>query len=305
MSRRIWKNGKLLPESEAVQSLYDSGSMYGDSTFSMLRSFNKETFKLDAHINRILDACKFLQLDCPYNFYQLRQAHFDLVNANRHEFADDDEYRTFINVSRGPLPLYSEILTCQPIVTITIYPLRWVLRGQSRFYTTGRPAVITSQRAIPSRYLENKVKHHCRLSSRMAELEAKRSDPDGLPLLLDDQGFITESTGANAFFVKRDRLITPEPRNCLRGISRNFVLDLCRKAGIEYRERNIELYDAITADECFVTATPFCIMPCGRINEHLLGAGEKVGPMTKFLMAKWIEAVKCDFVEQARKWDES
>jgi len=300
--RRIWKNGKLLPESEAVQSLYDSGSMYGDSTFSMLRSFNKETFKLDAHINRILDGCKFLQMDCPYNFYQLRQAHFDLVNANRHEFAVDDEYRTFINVSRGPLPIYSEILTCQPIVTITIYPLRWVLRGQSRFYTTGRPAVITSQRAIPSRYLENKVKHHCRLSSRMAELEAKRSDPDAWPLLQDDQGCITESTGANFFIVKRDRIITPEPTNCLRGISRAFVLQLARTFGLEYRERNLDRFDAVTADEAFFTATPFCIVQCASIDGVMIGKG-KVGPMTKFLTEKWIEAVKCDFVEQARRWD--
>jgi len=302
--RRIWKNGKLLPESEAVQSLYDSGSMYGDSTFSMLRSFNKETFKLDAHINRILDACKFLQLDCPYNFYQLRQAHFDLINANRNEFAADDEYRTFINVSRGPLPIYSEILTCQPIVTITIYPLRWVLRGQSKFYTTGRPAVITSQRAIPSRYLENKVKHHCRLSSRMAELEAKRSDPDAWPLLTGDDGFITEGTGANFFIVKRDRLFTSETKDCLRGISRNFIFGLARQYDIDCRERIFDAYDAITADEGFYTATPFCIMPCTRINGQEIGKG-KVGPMTKFLTAKWIEAVKCDFVEQARKWDEN
>lgn len=300
--RRIWKNGLLLPESEATQSLYDSGSMYGDSTFSMLRSFNKDMFKLDAHLHRILEGCKFLQLDIPYNFYQLRQAHFDLINANRREFAADDEYRAFINVSRGPLPIYGEILECNPQITMTVYPLRWVLRGQSRFYTTGRPAVITSQRAIPSRYLENKVKHHCRLSSRMAELEAKRSDPDAWPLLLDDQGFVTESTGANFFIVKRDRILTPEPRNCLRGISRNFVLQLAREAGIDYRERNIEVYDAITADEAFFTATPFCIFPCTSINGQAIGRG-KVGPMTKLLTEKWIESAKCDFVQQAEGWD--
>jgi branched-chain amino acid aminotransferase len=138
----------------------------------------------------------------------------------------------------------------------------------------------------------------------MAELEAKRSDPDAWPLLIDDDGFITESTGSNLFIVKRDRLVTPEPRNCLRGISRNFILDLCRKTEIEYRERNCEPYDAITADECFFTATPWCIIPITSINGQEIGKG-KVGPMTKFLTDKWIEAVKCDFVEQARKWDES
>jgi len=268
----------------------------------MLRSFGKNIFKLDAHLHRLMDSIKFTGIPCDYNFYQLRAAHGDLINANRREFLADDEYRTFINVSRGPLPIYSEILSCQPIVTITVYPLRWVLRGQSRFYQTGRPAVVTSQRAIPSRYLENKVKHHSRMSSRMAELEAKRSDPDAWPILMDEEGCITESTGANFFIVKRNRIITPEPRNCLRGISRNFILQLARQNGMEYREKNIETFDALMAEEAFFTATPCCIVPCTSINGQPIGKG-KVGPMTELLSSKWEEAVECEWRLQSMLWD--
>ena len=300
--RRIWKNGRILPEDEAVISIYDSALLYGDAVFEMCRSFNKEIFKLDAHLNRLLDSIKFTEMPCDFNFYQLRAGHEDLINANRREFADDDEYRTFINVSRGVLPIYGEILECRPTVMMTAYPLRWVLKGTSRFYSTGRPAVITSQRSVPSRYIENKVKNHCRLSSRLAELEAKRIDKDAWPLLTDDQGFITESTGANFFIVKHDRVITSEPRNCLRGISRAFALQLCRGNAVEYRERNFEPFDAITADEGFFTASPFCILPCTRINGQPIGKG-KVGPVTKFLTRKWIEAVGCDFIEHAERWD--
>ena len=302
MSRRIWRNGIFLDESDATQSLYDSGSLYGDSVFEMCRSFGKNLFKLDAHLHRLMDSIKFTEMLCEYNFYQLRAAHGDLINANRREFLADDEYRTFINVSRGPLPIYSEILSCQPITTITVYPLRWVLRGQSRFYQTGRPAVVTSQRALPSRYLENKVKHHSRMSSRMAELEAKRSDPDAWPLLLDDNGSITESTGANFFIVQRDRLITPPPINCLGGISRNFVLQLARQMGIDYREREFGPFDVITAQEAFFTCTPSSITPCTSINGSAVGKG-KVGPMTEALSSKWEEAVDCEWREQARAWD--
>ncbi len=300
--RRIWRNGIYLDESEATQSLYDSGSLYGDSVFEMCRSFGKNIFKLDAHLHRLMDSIKFTGIPCDYNFYQLRAAHGDIINANRREFAADDEYRTFINVSRGPLPIYSEILSCQPITTITVYPLRWVLRGQSRFYTTGRPAVVTSQRALPSRYLENKVKHHSRMSSRMAELEAKRSDPDAWPLLLDDEGNVTEFTGANIFFVKGDRLFTPTTRNCLRGISRTNVVQLARNLGIQCRERDVGLFEAITADEIFATATPISILPITRLNGQPVGRG-KVGPMTELLSSKWEEAVDCDWREQARAWD--
>ena len=300
--RCIWKNGIFLPESEAVVSVYDSGVMYSDMVFEMCRSFNKRLFKLDAHIDRLMDSIKFTQMPCDYNFHQLKMAHEDLIWRNRNDFQEDDEYRTLINVSRGPLPIYQDILEIKPWVMIAVYPLRWPLYGQSKFYSSGRPGVITARPAIPSRYLENKIKHHCRLSSRIAELEAQRSDPDAWPLLTDDQGFITESTGANFFIVKRDRLITPEPRNCLKGISRNYILWLARKFAIEFRERNIDSFDALTADEAFFTATPFCLLPCTSINGQKVGNG-RVGKMTRFLMDKWKEEVNCDWEEQARRWD--
>ena len=302
MGRMIWKNGIFLPESEATISVYDSACMYSDATFDMCRSFNKRLFKLESHLDRLLDGIKFLHIPCDYNFHQLRMAHEDLIWRNRKEFAEDDEYRTFINVSRGPLPIYKDILEIKPWVMITCYPLRWVLRGISKFYQHGVTTVIPSQRAIPSRYIENKVKNHCRLGSRMAELEVKRNDPDAWPLLLDDRGYITEGTGANFFICKRDRLITPEPQDCLRGISRNFVLSLARSNGIDYRERDIGPFDAITADEAFFTGTPFSILPCTSINGTKI-ARARAGVMTNFLLEKWTEAVDCDFVEQAEKWD--
>ena len=302
MGRMIWKNGIFLPESEATLSIYDSALLYGDSVFEMARSFNKKLFKLEAHIDRLMDSIKFTQMPCAYNFHQLKMAHEDLICRNRKEFAEDDEYRTFINVSRGPLSIYEKILEIKPWVMITCYPLRWVLRGMSKYYQQGVTTVIPSQRAIPSRYIENKVKNHCRLSSRLAELEVRRNDPEAWPLLVDDKGYITEGTGANFFICKRDRLITPEPQDCLRGISRNFILSLARSNGIDYRERDIGSFDAITADEAFFTATPFCIMPCTKINGQKIGNG-KVGKMTEFLSSKWEEEVGVEWREQARRWD--
>ena len=271
----------------------------------MTRSFNKIPFKLDAHLNRLFDSAKFMQMPMDFNFHQLKMGHEDLIMANRREFAEDDEYRTFIHISRGPLPIYRDILEAKSWIVLTVYPLRWVLKGMSRFYGIGRPSVITSIGSIPSRFQENKVKHHARISSRLAELEAKRYDKgngDCWPLLTDDQGYITEGTGSNFFIVKRDRLLTPEPRNCLRGISRNYVLSLARSYGLDYRERNLEPFDAITADEAFFTATPFCIMPCTQINGQKVGNG-KVGKVTEFLSRKWEEAVNCGWREQARRWD--
>ncbi len=138
----------------------------------------------------------------------------------------------------------------------------------------------------------------------MANLEVKRQDEDAWALLLDQDGFITEGTGANFFIVSNNNfeLYTPEPRNCLRGISRDYVMRLARKWGMAVIEKNITLYDVYQAREAFFTCTPFCIIPCTSINGRLIGAGV-VGRRTKHLMQKWQDEVACDWVAQAERWD--
>ena len=304
MGRMIWRNGLFLLESQAVQSVYDGASLYGDCVFEMMRTFNKQPFRLEAHLDRLMDGCRSINMPLNYTFKQLKMAHEDLLARNRHEFADDDEIRTMINVSRGVFPLYSAIANCEPWVMMTAFPLRWVLKGMSRYYREGVHAITPSQRQIPAQFLDPKVKNRSRLHYRLAELEVKRADSSAWALLLDDQGFVAEGTGSNFFVVQGDRLITPEPRNCLRGVSRNYVLSLARELGIDYRERNLEPYDATNADEAFFTGTPFSVMPVSRFNSQRIGRTTP-GEVTRALTQAWIERVGCDFVEQAWGWDAS
>ena len=63
-SRLIWMNGKLIPETEAKISVYDSALMFGDMVFEMTRSFNKKQFKLDYAETHRPDIYRFVQ----YNF---------------------------------------------------------------------------------------------------------------------------------------------------------------------------------------------------------------------------------------------
>ena len=120
-------------------------------------------------------------------------------------------------------------------------------------------------------------------------------------LLLDPDGFVSEGTGANFFIVSNGELWTPEPRNILRGITRAHTMELAEKLGIVVREKNIELYDVIQADEAFYTSTPACIYPCTKINGIAIGSG-KIGPMTQKLLDAWSEDVGVDIVEQTTRY---
>ncbi len=253
----------MIPESEAKLSIYDSALMWGDMAFEMMRTFNKKTFKLWEHIERLLASLKMLEIDIHYGFDELYNAHDNLILHNKRCFTKDDEVRTLINVSRGTLPIYQPLVGGgEPNVFIACFPLRNVIGGMSKYYKHGVNAVIPSQRAIPQELLDPRVKSRSRQHYKMASLEIERNDPEDWALLLDPDGFVAEGTGANFFMFKKNKfeLYTPEGRNILRGISRDYVMNLARKLGIEVIEKNLTLYDLYEAREAFFTCTPFSII---------------------------------------------
>ena len=95
--------------------------------------------------------------------------------------------------------------------------------------------------------------------------------------MLDPDGYIAEGSGDNFFIVKNNTVISPEGRNMLRGISRDYVMnELCKQLKIKVIEKNIEPYDVYDADEAFISGTPFCILPVTSLNNVKIGSG-KVG----------------------------
>jgi branched-chain amino acid aminotransferase len=298
MSRTVWHNGEIIPEDSAKLSIYDSSLMFGDMVFEMMRTFNGRTFRLQQHLDRLYDSVKILQIPIHYRKVELYDAHEELTAWHMMEFPEEKEWRTLINVSRGILPMYQEMLgdMGNPNVMIGCFPLRNVLKGMSWVYTKGIEMLVPSQRAIPEYLLDPKIKSRCRQHYKMADQEVKPY----WALLLDPDGFISEGTGSNFFMVKDNKLYTPEGRNCLRGISRKYIIDKCDIVGIDLKETNLTLYDALTADEAFLTCTPYSIIPIRSINGHGLSC---VGEMTNYLTTKWIKDVNCDFILQARGWD--
>ena len=112
---------------------------------------------------------------------------------------------------------------------------------------------------------------------------------------------MAEGTGANFFIVTDGELWTPEPRNILRGITRAHTMKLAEQSGITVREKNIELYDVIHADEAFFTNTPTCISPCTKINGIPIGTGA-IGTMTGRLIDAWSKDVGVDIVAQTKRF---
>ena len=304
--RLVSFNGELIPETEAKISIYDSALMFGDMVFEMTRSFNKKQFKLEDHISRLYTGLKILRIPLEMTQTEMIDECYKTVESNDHLFEKDDEHRLMIDVSRGLLGIYQGIegLRKGPNVIIADFPLRWTVATMGALFETGINMVITSQRAIPASLMDPKIKNRSRLFYLMANIEASQVAGDNnWALLLGVDGFITEGTGDNFFIIKDGVVITPEGRDILRGVSREYVIsELCPALGIPVIEKNIDPYDVYTADEAFITGTPFCMLPVTSLNGLDIGDG-KVGGMFSKIINSWSDNTEVDIVGQIKKWD--
>ena len=294
-----------MPEAEAKISIYDSALMFGDMVFEMTRSFDGQQFKLRAHIDRLFVGLSILRIPMPLTKDELEQACYQTIEANKSVFNDDDEHRLMIDVSRGLLGIYEGIEGLHKGTNIVIadFPLRWTVSSMSSLFETGINAVVTSQRAIPASLMDPKIKNRSRLFYLMANIEASQYEGDNnWALLLDTDGFVSEGTGDNFFIIKDGVIYTPEGRNILRGISRQYIIDeVGPQLGLPVVEKNLELYDVYTADEAFMTGTPFCMLPVTSINSIAIGSG-KVGPVFSKLLSAWSANVNIDIKSQIQSW---
>lgn len=121
-------------------------------------------------------------------------------------------------------------------------------------------------------------------------------------MLLDNDGFITESSTANILiYRKNEGLISPPKENILHGISLAVVFELAEKLGIPCLQRNLTPNDLTTADEIILTSTPLCLLPVTQFNGQQIGDG-RPGSISLQLLSAWSDLVELDIVAQAERF---
>ena len=108
--RVVYFNGHFVPEQEAKVSIYDSSLMFGDMVFEMTRSFNGKQFKLREHLERLYASMKYLHIEIEMSLEQMEEAVYETVKINEPFFEETDEHRMMIDVSRGLLSIYEDVV---------------------------------------------------------------------------------------------------------------------------------------------------------------------------------------------------
>ena len=295
--RVVYINGEIVPESRAMVSFRDRSFKYGDGAFDMTRTFGHRIFKLDEHLKRFYKSLKYLQMDPGMSLEKMKEISEEVLARNLHLLADDEDYWVGQRVSRGVEPVGGDIHeAAEPTVVIECTPLPF--KARAHYFRDGMEVVIPSTRRTAPDSLTPRAKTHNYMNLMVAHEEVRRQNANAWAILLDVNGNLCEGVGSNIFVVEDGVVYTPEDRFVLCGVSRQTAIDLAEAAGIKVVRKDLDLYDAYTADEAFITSTSFCIVPVNSFNGIEVGDGAIPGPITKRITDAYVDFVDHDFVGQ-------
>jgi len=297
--RVAYYNGSIVPEEEAKVSFRDYGFAVGDGVFDTARTVAHQPFLLDEHIERLFKSLAYMRIDVRMTPGEVKEATLALVERNLPLLGADDDYWITQWVTRGlrgigrAMPAGGPptvIIECSPL------PFRERAAGMRDGLDVVTPPGI---RRTPPEALSPRMKSMSYANLMAGDMEVQALKPGATSLLLDTRGCLAEGLGSNIFVVKDGELLTPHERYVLAGLSRQTVLEVAREVGVPAREADIDLYDAYTAEEAFITSTSWCMVPVRSINGRQIGAGNVPRPVT----ARLIEGYKAklggfDFVAQ-------
>ena len=261
----------LKPRDEARVSVFDSVVQGGDAVWEGLRVYDGRIAALDEHLGRLRDSAKALAFEQVPDETMIRQALFDTLKANGMQ--DGAHVRLTLTrvekITSGMNPRFNQS-GCTLIVLAEWKP---------PVYTDDGIRVVTaSTRRNTPACLDSKIHHNNLLNNILASIEANVAGVDSA-VMLDVQGFISETNDTNLFIVRDGTVLTPHADSCLPGLTRKMILELCELNGIAALARNLSLTELYSADEAFTTGTMGELTPILEADGRVIGDGSR-GEMT-------------------------
>ena len=282
---KVWLDGELVDQNQAMVSVYDHGLLYGDGCFEGIRSYNGRILKLASHLRRMYDSAKRIRLTPAYTPQQIDQAIRQTLAANQMK---DAYIRLMFTRGVGTLGLHPFRCPKPGTIVITdkiqLYP--------PELYDSGMKVIVAKRRRIPIECLDPAIKSLNYLNNILAKIEAIDAGVlEAIMLNMDDE--VSECTGDNIFVIKGGVIATPETgAGILHGITRQFVInEIAPALNSKVQERRLTLDDVLNADEVFLTGTAAEIIGVSQIDDHVVGSG-KVGPITRALTTEFRKRVK-------------
>ncbi len=275
-------SGRFLAFGEAGLAWHDAGVVYGATATDLIRTFRHRLFRLDAHVRRFRESCDLCRIPLAAADAELGNIAEELALHNARLISTDSDLALVMFATPGPLGRFTGAsVDGPPTLAMHTFPLPF--ERYRRMFVEGARLAIPPTRHVPSASVDRRAKQRSRMHWWIA---AHEIDPATDALLLDDNGFVTETAAANMIAVIGNELIVPP--NCLPGISLQLVRELAEAADIHSREQPLTPAQCLAAEELIVTSSTYCLAGVSQLDGHAL---QWPGPVYSKLLAAYSQHV--------------
>jgi len=263
----IWMDGQMVPWREANIHVLTHGLHYASSVFEGERLYNGHIFKLRPHTDRLIKSAQIMGFEIPYTADEIDAACLAVVKAQN---LTDGYVRPV--AWRGS----EQMGVSAPLskIHLAIAAWEWPSYFSPELRAKGIRMITSPWRrpapdCAPVHAKAAGLYMICTLSKNAAEAAGAQD-----AMMLDYRGFVAEGTGANFFLAREGKLHTPIADCFLNGITRQTVIGLAKKRGIEVIERHIKPEELAGGGEVFVTGTAAELTPVGEIDAYRFTPGQ-------------------------------
>jgi branched-chain amino acid aminotransferase len=281
----IWHNGQLIAWDKAQIHVMSHVVHYGSSVFEGIRCYTQSTsagvFRLQEHMQRLIDSAKIYRMPLPYTVEQLSTAVVDVIEANGVApcYIRPIAFRGYGEVGVNPLKSPVEVY-------IANFPWGKYVPGNE-----GADVCISSWSRLAPNTMPSLAKAGANyMNSQLIRMEAEINGySEGIAL--DVNGYLSEGSGENLFLVRNGILYTtPLANSVLSGITRSSVITLARQLGLEVVEQALPRELLYICDEAFFTGTAAEVTHLRSVDRILVGDGT-MGPVTTALHNEFFSIV--------------
>ncbi len=283
----IWMDGELVPWREAQTHVLTHTLHYGMGVFEGVRAYKADQgtaiFRLDEHTRRLFGSAHIMNMPVPWDQDAINDAHQAVVRENGLETA---YIRPMCFYGSEGMGLRADNLKVHAIVAawewgtyLGAENMERGIRIKTSSFTRHHVNITMCKAKANGNYM----------NSMLALNEALTSGYDEA-MLLDADGFVAEGSGENIFILRNGVLYTPDLTSALEGITRDTIIHLAGKEGIEVREKRITRDEVYLADEAFFTGTAAEVTPIREVDDRAIGHGGR-GPVTERLQSQYFDLV--------------
>jgi len=285
----IWMDGELVPYADANVHVLSHTLHYGMGVFEGIRSYTQPdgrggVFRLDEHLQRLLDSATMCRMKVPWTLEQLRDASLRTLAANNMSNA---YLRPLVFFGHGKMGLGARDNTVHTAIAVWSWGaylgeegLRRGIRAGTSSFTRHHPNSSLQRAKVVGQYV----------NSILARYEANDNGFDEA-IMLDHTGLVAEGTGENLSVIKNGRCVTPPVTNILGGITRATAIEVLSKMGIEVIEQTFGRDALYVADEIFMSGTAAEITPVREIDHRTIGRGS-AGPISLEVQGTYLAGVR-------------